>query len=285
MIPMTYDSLVADLEDYLDRSDARLIAQIPNFISLAEIRCAREIKNLGFKTSVVSVMQPGNYVYIKPNRWLETISINYGTSTPYATTSRQNASGTRTLTLSKAHDFAVGDSVSVFNVGGTNYNGNFTISAVTQYTISYLSGSGTEAATSDSDGVVTAPLEERVSILPRSYEFCNNYWPNRTSTGAPKFYADYDYENWLIVPTPDIAYPFEVVYFEKPMPLSSTNQTNWLTDYARDLLLYASLLETASYLKDDKRIPVWKDYYMQAATALKTENNQRKNDASIKRQE
>jgi hypothetical protein len=76
-----------------------------------------------------------------------------------------------------------------------------------------------------------------------------------------------------------------VVYFQQPIYLSESNQTNWFTEQARDLLLYACLLETAPYLKNDSRIPTWKDYYTQSVAAIKRENSERINDGSIKRQE
>lgn len=285
MPTMTYASLKSDLSDYLDRSDARLTAQIPNFINLGEIRCAREVKNLGLKTTATALFSPGQYAYQKPERWLETISINFGNSTGYTTVSRANASGTRTLTLSSAHNFTVGSSISVFNVGGTNYNGTFTVTAVTQLTVSYVSGSGTETTTADTGGIVTTPLEQRTYLKPRSYEFCCDYWPDRTQTSAPKYYSDYDFNYLFIVPTPQIAYPFEINFYQRPMPLSDTNQTNWFTQFAPDMLLYASLLEAAPYLKNDQRIPTWKDYYLQASSSIKVENKERINDATIKRVE
>ncbi len=285
MTVMTYTSLQADILDYLDRNNEALVAQVPNFISLGEIRCSREVKNLGLKTSATSNFIPGQATYLKPNRWLEVISMNFGTADSFSTTARQSVSGLRTITLSEAHNFLVGDSISVFNVGGSGYNGNFTVSDKTQYTVSYNSGVASEANTTDIGGTVSHPLNNRTAILPRSLEFCNEYWPDRTETDEPKYYADYNYDNWLIVPTPKIAAPFEVVYFQRPIPLSESNQTNWFTENARDLLLYASLLETAPYLKNDTRIPTWKDYYMQSVAAIKIENSQRINDGSIKRQE
>jgi len=285
MTTMTYSSLITQIEDYLDRTDQKLVDNIPIFINMAEIRCAREVKNLGSKTAAVSSFSAGVSTYQKPARLLEVVSINYGNSDSYNTTSRQNSSGTRTLTLSSAHSFSVGDSISVFNVGGSGYNGDQTITAITQFTISYAAGSGTEAATDDTSGIVTYPLNDRTAIYPRSYEFCNEYWPDRDQTGTPKFYAEYDYGNWLIVPTPTITNPFEVVYYQRPEPLSSTNQTNWFTEYAPDLLFYACLLESASYLKNDQRISVWKDYYMQAASSIKKEDIARKSDATLERKE
>ena len=278
---MTYDSLVADISDYLDRDNAKLLAQIPNFISLAELRCAREVKNLGFKVAAVGLFAPGQYDYLKPNRWLQTVSMNFGTATGYATVSRQRTSNTVTLTLATPHEFAVGDAISVYNVGGTGYNGNWQVTSVALLTVSYVAAGSDEAIIADTTGIASFPLENRTAILPRSIEYCNEYWPDRTQTGTPKFYADYDYTNWLVIPTPQIAYPFEILYYQQPEPLSDTNQTNWLTMYARDLLLYASLLETAPYLKNDARIAMWQERYDRSAGAISGQNRSRVNDASI----
>lgn len=282
---MTYNSLTADILDYLDRSNSALVAQVPNFITLGEMRCSRECKNLGLKTSVTSIMVPGAYVYTKPARWLEVISINFGTATVYNAVSRVSVAGTKTLTLSAPHNLVVGGTVVVQNVGNAAYNGTWIVTAVTQLTVTYVAGTDTETLTNDTAAVVSKPLEQRTPLLPRSLEFCNDYWPDRTQTGTPRFYADYDFNNWLIVPTPTIALPYEVVFFQRPAPLSSTNQQNWFTQYARDLLLYACLLEATSYLKNDSRIPTWKDYYSQSVSAIKTENSQRVNDGSMMRQE
>ena len=41
------------------------------------------------------------------------------------------------------------------------------------------------------------------SIFTRSYEYCRNYWPDEAEEGVPQFYANYDYQHWLIVPTPN----------------------------------------------------------------------------------
>ena len=44
---MTYDSLVADISSYLERTDQQTIDKIPTFIMLAEQVIAAEIKFLG----------------------------------------------------------------------------------------------------------------------------------------------------------------------------------------------------------------------------------------------
>jgi hypothetical protein len=183
---MTYTSLVASIEAYLDRSDAELIANIPQFIKNAEVRVARELRILAFITAATDTFTPSQAIVAKPANWRETVSINVGTGT-----------------------------------------GNNT----------------------------------RNPVLPRTYDYLRSYWPDPTVTGVPKYYADYDLNHWLVAPTPTAAYPFEVVYYQLLQGLDAAHQTNVLTDYAPDMLLYACLLESAPYLKDDARIATWQARY------------------------
>lgn len=112
----------------------------------------------------------------------------------------------------------------------------------------------------------------RKTLLPRSYEYCRSYAPDESVTGEPVFYADYDINHWLIVPTPDESYPAEVNYYEILVLLDDTTQTNWLTENAPQLLLYATLLEASPFLKNDSRIPVWQSMYDRALAALNEED-------------
>ena len=115
-------------------------------------------------------------------------------------------------------------------------------------------------------------LANRTPLFARDYEYCRSYWPNESQTSTPQFYADYNYENWLIVPSPDQEYPFEVLYYELPALLDDSIQTNWLTEYAPQLLLYGTLLEATPFLKNDERIATWQQYYDRAAAMLNGED-------------
>jgi hypothetical protein len=210
---MTFTSLQVDLRNYLERggaTDPIVYEQIPRLITLAERRIARELKIQGFQTVVNTTMQSGVAVYAKPDRWRDTISINYGT--------------------------------------GTNNN-------------------------------VHTP------VFARSYEYIRSYWPNETELGQPKFYADYDYKHWIFVPTPAESYPMEVLYYELPPLLDDTNQTNWLTEFAPNLLLYGSLVEATPFVKDDERVQLWQSYYDRALAALNGEDLQKIVDRSTNRRE
>ena len=118
-----------------------------------------------------------------------------------------------------------------------------------------------------------------VPVLLRKFEYLKNYWPTVTDTGLPKYYADTDYEHWYLAPTPSQAYTFEVLYYERIAPLSSTNQTNWLTQYAPNAMLYGTLLQAMPFLKNDARA-IFQQKYTEAITALKTEDVARVGDRS-----
>lgn len=189
---MTFNSLTTDLQSYLERgtaSDTEVVNQIPRLINLAERAIANKLKIQGFLTPMLSTLIAGTSVYQKPDRWRQTVSMNYGT--------------------------------------GTDQN-------------------------------------VRSFLLPRSYDYCRTYWPDSSVTDVtqpPLYYADYDYSNWLIVPTPPINYPWELNCYIMPALLDASNQTNWLTNFAPNLLLYRALLEATPFLKDDDRIPTWQAMY------------------------
>jgi hypothetical protein len=73
---MTYDSLVSDIQQYLERNDTQTIAQIPRFIMLAEQVIASQIKFLGNLTVNQSTMVASQAVIDKPARWHKTVSMN-----------------------------------------------------------------------------------------------------------------------------------------------------------------------------------------------------------------
>lgn len=116
---------------------------------------------------------------------------------------------------------------------------------------------------------------ERVFLQPRTYDYCRAFWPDASATDTPRYYADYAYEHFLIVPTPSSAFAFELAYYERPEPLSATNETNWFTQYAPQLLLYATLLEAQPFLKRPERIQEFQALYDRALQGVAQESSRR----------
>jgi hypothetical protein len=130
-----------------------------------------------------------------------------------------------------------------------------------------------------------ATFNNRKVLFTRVYEYLRSYWPNALETDMPLFYSDYDYSHWLIAPTPDAEYPFEILYYELPPLLDESVQTNWITEYAPQLLLYGTLVEATPFLKNDERIQVWQSMYDRAAAMLNGEDLAKILDRSAVRKE
>lgn len=126
---------------------------------------------------------------------------------------------------------------------------------------------------------------QRTYLYEREYEYCRVYWPTVSTQGTPKYYANYDYEHFLIVATPDADYDSEFSYYERPEPLSSTNQENWTTQYAPQLLLYGCLLEAQPFLKRPERIAEFRAFYDEAVANVTKESQRRAQDQSQNRTE
>jgi hypothetical protein len=72
---MTYDSLVLNIQQYMERTDAEFIAQIPNLIALAESSIAAELKTHMQQIVVETNLATNQTVLNKPSRWRKTVSM------------------------------------------------------------------------------------------------------------------------------------------------------------------------------------------------------------------
>jgi hypothetical protein len=87
--------------------------------------------------------------------------------------------------------------------------------------------------------------------------------------GAPRYYALFDQDTFIIGPTPNAAYPIELHYFYEPQSIVTAN-TSWLGDNAESVLLYGCLLEAYSYMKGEgELLALYKSRYDDALGALK----------------
>tara|TARA_A100000172_G_scaffold15983_1_gene8480 strand:+ start:2479 stop:3333 length:855 start_codon:yes stop_codon:yes gene_type:complete len=56
----------------------------------------------------------------------------------------------------------------------------------------------------------------------KELEFIQSYNPNPATTGTPKYYAQFDVDNFIIAPTPDSNYVVEMSYFYRPKSLTQS---------------------------------------------------------------
>ena len=116
----------------------------------------------------------------------------------------------------------------------------------------------------------------RTSLLLKSDEFMQEFWPNRTSTGTPKYYAYFDNSTIYVAPTPSANTPVEISYRRRLDALSSSNTCIWLTTDAYDALLYACLIEASHYNRNDKLLQYHSGLYQKAVQDVNKEGVNRR---------
>ena len=116
----------------------------------------------------------------------------------------------------------------------------------------------------------------RTFLEQRDISFMNEYWPVRTSTGTPKYWAWWDENSIYLAPTPDSAYNIEVGITRLPTRLSSSNTTSWLGNNAPSALLYGSLAEAFKFLKGPaEMLQLYEQSYQRAIQELMIEQQGR----------
>ena len=86
--------------------------------------------------------------------------------------------------------------------------------------------------------------------------FLQSYTPDDTTVGAPRYYAVFDVSNFLLAPTPDVAYTAELHYFYRPASLTAGAEggTTWLSENAEMAMLYGALIEAYIYMKGEQDV-------------------------------
>ena len=87
-------------------------------------------------------------------------------------------------------------------------------------------------------------------LLNKDVNFIREAFPYPTVTGAPTHYAMFDNSSYILGPTPDASYQFELHYFYYPESIV-TASTKLLGDNFDSVLLYGSLLEAYTFMKGE----------------------------------
>ena len=87
----------------------------------------------------------------------------------------------------------------------------------------------------------------------KDVSFVQMYNPNTATQGAPKYYAQFDVDNILVGPTPDVNYVVELHYLYRPASLTAGagSGTTWLSQNGELSLLYGALVEAYIFMKGE----------------------------------
>ena len=106
-----------------------------------------------------------------------------------------------------------------------------------------------EMAISVSNGLVP-PTYSYEYLLQKDVSYVRQAYPTPTYTGAPKYYAQFDDNTFILGPTPDQNYTVELHYYYYPESIVTLG-TSWIGDNFPMCLLYGSLVEANIFLKGE----------------------------------
>ncbi len=97
--------------------------------------------------------------------------------------------------------------------------------------------------------------------------------------GLPLYYADFDKEystssssgtSIVVAPVPDSNYSVELHYLHKPTSLVSNTSGTWLSQNAREAMLYGSLVEAYTFMKGEQGLlDTYEKRFLQSIDRLK----------------
>ena len=103
---------------------------------------------------------------------------------------------------------------------------------------------------------------DRTWLEQRDTTFIDEYNVDRTNnTGTPRYYANWDQNTFILAPTPNAAITVELWYNRTPERLgngsSGTSTTTYLSNTASEVLIYGTVSEAFSYLKNPTYVQLY----------------------------
>jgi|TARA_X000001388_G_C2234035_1_gene124474 hypothetical protein len=119
-------------------------------------------------------------------------------------------------------------------------------------------------------------LDKKHSSFMREY---SNDASTSSERGRPLYYADFDKElstassngsTLIVSPVPDVDYSVELHYLYKPSSLTSSTTGTWMSQNAKNALLYGSLIEAYTFMKGEPElITLYETRFNQEVARLK----------------
>ena len=125
----------------------------------------------------------------------------------------------------------------------------------------------------------------RTWLEQRDATFMDEYSVERSTTdtnftGQPKYWGNWDATTLIVAPTPNVAYTVEMWYDETAERLGNgsgtTSTTTFLSNNAPEVLLFGTLSEAFSYLKNPQDMQLYESKYQVALQDFAQEQMGRK---------
>ena len=113
-------------------------------------------------------------------------------------------------------------------------------------------------------------------VIPLTFQTVSQFYRRVGGTsgqGQPVNYTLVS-NNFVLAPQPTGATTANMTYYKIPAPMSDVIPSNEYLEVCPDLLLYASLAESAPFLMDDPRLVTWEQLYNRGVTSITKSDEQ-----------
>jgi len=108
-------------------------------------------------------------------------------------------------------------------------------------------------------------------LVKNTRSYLEKYWVwGASSVGEPKYYADYNAFQYIIAPTPDSNYNYDVAFISRPVGISAGNETNVIINNVPECLFFATMSEMAKFSRNEYLLQTYENQY---ASAMIASNN------------
>tara|TARA_R100000234_G_scaffold326_1_gene268 strand:+ start:1416 stop:2060 length:645 start_codon:yes stop_codon:yes gene_type:complete len=108
-------------------------------------------------------------------------------------------------------------------------------------------------------------------LVVKDNSFLLEAYPDQDTTGIPKYYAQYEQDKLVVVPTPNSSFSLIHTYGHYPTSITASGDgTSWLGENVPAVLLNASLVEAARFMKAEPDVvAMYKEQYIMSLKLTK----------------
>ena len=113
-------------------------------------------------------------------------------------------------------------------------------------------------------------------IIPLTFQTVSQFYRRNGGSNQQGVPVNYTLvaDNFVLAPQPTGATTVNMTYYKIPAPMSDTVPSNEYLEVCPDLLLYASLAESAPFLMDDPRLATWDGMYQTGLASITKSDEQ-----------
>ena len=126
--------------------------------------------------------------------------------------------------------------------------------------------------------------DEKFTLEQRTDDYLDDYWPNETSVGTPLYYSRDGVGTIRVIPPTATSVNVNVRRTAQPDRLSTSNESNYFSDYCDNALYYGTMAEMSRFDKNFESSMLWENLYNEEVARINNEIRRERTDDNTETQ-